>query len=319
MSTASEHLEQQVQRIHELIEQPRSIVTWNDRIVDPDNEAQARQIDVTIRRDGFLTIVECRLRQRPQDVNWIEELIGRKLSLGANAVIAVSASGFTAGARAKAATYGVILRDFRCLTTDEVKHWGCATRVSVSYMEYLWIELDFGIPESQWGKITRAHISPQIVQGLIYPVLNEVANRVAEMKLPPSATATAEARLEPGNLLVGEVLVPEVVATVKAKHILKELNLASVVAYDAPLTEAVDREAFIESLDNGLFEITQSSNQVIVDADFSSVDIPPNTQFYGATMDFGRIVKMRALRPLGIPPPMFSSDLIKIRAHVIAS
>ncbi|MDO8465488.1 MAG: restriction endonuclease [Gallionella sp.] len=314
MFAASEHLEQRVQRIHELIEQPGSVVTWNDHIFDPDNVVQARQIDVTIRRDVHLTIVECRLRQRPQDVNWIEELMGRRLSLGADAVIAVSSSGFTAGARAKAAAYGVILRDFQCLTADEVKRWGHATRVSVSYMEYLWVGLDFGIPEPHWGRVTKAHISPQVVQGVLYPALNEVANRVSEMKVPSSATATAEARLVPENLLVGGVLIPEILATVKVKHIHKELNLASVVAYDAPLTETVDREVFIESLDNGLFEITQSSNQVIVEADFSSIDMPPNTQFYGATMDFGRIVRMSP-RPLGIKPPTFTRELIKIRTH----
>ncbi|OGS91264.1 MAG: hypothetical protein A2Z95_02060 [Gallionellales bacterium GWA2_60_18] len=115
------------------------------------------------------------------------------------------------------------------------------------------------------------------------------------------------------------MLIPEILATVKVKHIHKELNLASVVAYDAPLTEAVDREVLIESLDNGLFEITQSSNQVIVEADFSSLDMPSNTQFYGATMDFGRVVRMRTLRPLGIKPPTFTSELIKIRAHKITS
>lgn len=319
MSSASEHLEQRVQRIHELIEQPGSVVTWNDHISDPDNEAQTRQIDVTIRRDGYLTIVECRLRNRPQDVNWIEGLMGRRQSLGADAVIAVSSSGFTTGARAKAAAYGVILRDFRSLTAEEVRRWGFATRVSVSYMEYLWVVFDFGIPAPYWGKVTATHISPEIVQGLLYPVLNEVANKVVEMAAASSTIVTVDASVTPENLLIGGVRIQEVLATVKARHIHKEVDLVSVVAYDDPVKETADREILIENIDNGLFEITQSANQVILEADFSSVDLPPNTQFYGWSMDFGRIVNMRTLRPIGVKPPSFSRDLIKIRAHTVAA
>ncbi len=77
----SEKFERQIERIHKLIEGPGSQVTWNDRIPDPDNEDQPRQIDVTIRRDGKLTLVECRIHRQKQDVSWIEEIIGRKASL----------------------------------------------------------------------------------------------------------------------------------------------------------------------------------------------------------------------------------------------
>jgi hypothetical protein len=39
-------------------------------------------------------MVECRQHQSPQDVQWIEELIGRRVSLPADSAIAVSSSGF---------------------------------------------------------------------------------------------------------------------------------------------------------------------------------------------------------------------------------
>src|ERR1700682_3606049 len=115
-----ESLERQIYRIHELLERSHDDVTWNDHIPDPDNPIQPRQIDITIRRDGKLTIVECRIHKEPQDVTWIEALIGRRMSLRASAVIAVSASGFTQGAQAKATQFGVILRDFDTLTQEEV-------------------------------------------------------------------------------------------------------------------------------------------------------------------------------------------------------
>jgi Restriction endonuclease len=94
----SEAFEQQIHRIHELLEGSGADVTWNDHVPDPDNPSQQRQIDVSIKRDGKLTLVEGRDRQSPQDVTWIEELIERCASLKADATIAVSSSGFTAGA-----------------------------------------------------------------------------------------------------------------------------------------------------------------------------------------------------------------------------
>jgi hypothetical protein len=85
---ASDVFEQQIHRIYELLQGSGAQVTWNDHIPDPDNPSQSRQIDVTTRRDTTLTLVECRERGSPQDVTWIEELIGRRPSLGGDAVIA---------------------------------------------------------------------------------------------------------------------------------------------------------------------------------------------------------------------------------------
>ena len=123
----SEKFELQIKRIHDLIEQPGSKVTWDDHIRDPDNPSQTRQIDITIGRDNTLTHIECRFRDKKQDVNWIEELMGRRISLKADAIIAVSAKGFTKGAIAKAKSYGIILRDIISLTEEEIREWGHTT------------------------------------------------------------------------------------------------------------------------------------------------------------------------------------------------
>jgi hypothetical protein len=132
MTRESDDFEQRIHRIHELIEGSSAEVTWNERIPDPDNPAQPRQIDIAIRRDGTLTIVECRLHKERQDVNWIEELIGRKASLQATNVVAVSSSGFTEGAIRKAERFGIALRDLKDIAPEEVLTWGCAVEMSVS-------------------------------------------------------------------------------------------------------------------------------------------------------------------------------------------
>ena len=136
MEKPSKQLEQKIERIHRLLEVEGSTVTWNDHIPDPDNPDQMRQIDVTVRRDNFLTMIECRLRAKPQDVQWIEELIGRRISLKADAAIAVSAFGFTKTAREKAAKYGIHLRDFATLTPDEIQNWGRKRTLRIAFCEF---------------------------------------------------------------------------------------------------------------------------------------------------------------------------------------
>lgn len=89
MNKKSVAFEQEIHRLHELVERSGAEVTWNDYIPDPDNPSQPRQIDITVRRDGALTIVECRLQKNRQSVKWIEELIGRRSSLRAASAIAV--------------------------------------------------------------------------------------------------------------------------------------------------------------------------------------------------------------------------------------
>jgi Restriction endonuclease len=128
--------EWQIERIHQLLEVEGSIVTWDDHIPDPDNPSQPRQIDVSIRRDGSLTLIECRIHKQPQDVTWIEELMGRRISLNADAVIAVSASGFTITAREKANRHGIHLRDFETLSREEIQNWRRRRSLTLSFCEF---------------------------------------------------------------------------------------------------------------------------------------------------------------------------------------
>ena len=82
---------------------------------DPEIPDQLRDIDVTIKRDNALTLIECRIHKNAQDVQWIEKLIGKRLGMRADAVIAVSASGFTRGALAKGSAHGILLRTLRSI------------------------------------------------------------------------------------------------------------------------------------------------------------------------------------------------------------
>lgn len=103
-----EEFEQQVERLFRSIEAPGAKITWNKKIKNP-SDGKSRQIDVEIiREDGTIVHVECRNQGRKQTKQWIENLIGRKHSLGADLVIAVSSSKFVDGAHRKANDHGIL-------------------------------------------------------------------------------------------------------------------------------------------------------------------------------------------------------------------
>lgn len=143
MSSASKEFELQIKRINDVLVQDHADVTWNDRIPDPDNPKQPRQIDITIRRNGDLTHIECRDHKVPQGSKWIEELYGRKISLNAFAMVGVSSSGFTEGAIKKAKRLGIFLCNLSSLTDKEVQSWGKKTKVKFYYYLFSNLEITY--------------------------------------------------------------------------------------------------------------------------------------------------------------------------------
>lgn len=130
MTVESDNFEKRIKRIEELLDSSDAEIIWNDKIRDPDT-GQIRQIDITIKKNEKITHIECRKRSSKQDVMWIEELIGRKQSLDADKMIAVSDSGFTGPAIAKARAKGIFLRDIKYITAEEIKNWGEVSNVLV--------------------------------------------------------------------------------------------------------------------------------------------------------------------------------------------
>ena len=83
-------------------------------------EGSEREMDVLvegeINGESVRIAVEARDHQEPQDVTWIDALIGKYQLLQVDVVIAVSRSGFTAGAKQKAS-----LHNIRTLTVKELE------------------------------------------------------------------------------------------------------------------------------------------------------------------------------------------------------
>lgn len=159
MTKESDEFERRIERINRLLAQEDAIVTWNDSIPDPDNPDQLRQIDITIRKNEEITHVECRLHRKAQDVKWVEELIGRRLSLQAHRMIAVSSSGFTKGAQAKADKYGIELRELNSLTDDEIRNWCYESKLTIDFYQYKETKVSFLFTSANEGKFSIERIT----------------------------------------------------------------------------------------------------------------------------------------------------------------
>jgi hypothetical protein len=91
------------------------------------NSGTSREVDVSLRSQvgsvSVLVIIECRDRAKPQDVTWIEQLASKREDVGADKAVAVSARGFSAGARNLARSKQVDLRSLEELEPHLVYDW----------------------------------------------------------------------------------------------------------------------------------------------------------------------------------------------------
>jgi Restriction endonuclease len=314
---ASADFEHLIERIHLLVESGESKVTWNDRIIDPDNPEQLRQIDVTIARQDRLTHVECRIHSAPQDVKWIEELIGRRASLKADAMIAVSASGFTKGAIKKAEAHGIILRTLHTLSEQEIRDWGRVTDVDVIYYEFTDTVITFRIPPDARIRgpfISDEHGKPVPFRGLFESIMNRMADDASLKDVDQSAVVKVHSPVD-APVLVDGIKSTYCIVDTNVRRIVRKLSLASVVAYAAPDGVDLTENANVQRFDADGFEILQNSDEVAVVVDLTDVPLPPRCLLHTVLFDFGRIIEMRWFKPVGLHEAMNYSTDVTIRVE----
>lgn len=166
--------EQIVSRIISIMVKSGDRVVWNDRIPDPDNPKQMRQIDISINHDGLKSHIECRHHIAPQDVKWIEELIGRKLSLDAFAMIAVSSSGFTEGATNKAEKHGIFLHTLTEHSPEIAHTWGRQSKLEVGYYGFYPLDIQIVFDELPQASLQEIVSAFRIKNEFIDSIFNEL-------------------------------------------------------------------------------------------------------------------------------------------------
>jgi hypothetical protein len=311
-----DQFERQIERIHKLVEQEPSQVTWNDRRPDPDNPSQLRQIDITIQREGRTTHVECRIHKTPQDVQWIEELIGRRLSLRADAVIAVSSSGFTDGAIRKAEQFNIPLRTLQELTDEEIRFWGLATSAKAIFYEFTDVLISFTLP-------------PLPNEGLPYPLtitkedgsaINwrgafELAmNQLEQDKDLDSCSKEFEVEIF-APILASGIQPSKIQFSAKVRRVSRNLPLDAVLKY-ASIGDSDSTVAHVSNHD-GAVEILRSADEAAFVSNMTHLAPPPNCLFHHIWMDAGKSVLWKWAQVVQPHAAMSFSGSIKYRFNFL--
>lgn len=286
MTYSSISFEKQIKRIYDVLIRDSAIVTWNDRIKDPDNPKQLRQIDISIRRDNELTHVECRAHKHPQDSKWIEELFGRKISLQAVSMIAVSQSGFTEGAIKKAKKLGVFLFNLNQLTDVEILSWGRKTKVKFLYYQFRNLNIRYLIKNIKDLNINKTLIDIRSKVEYNNDLLNQIKyhlNKDITIQFPYKLEINFSTKNGP---TISDKKILGVIVNAIVDKIALSYSCPSVFYYSA-IGESSEIIATVEKNELSLLEIIKSS------LDYSSVSIDlsiapkslPNCVLSGVTFD----------------------------------
>ncbi len=128
MNNSGEELEQLVKLVEDIFKPQGFEIEARKRIFDDDGNQMA-ELDVLV--SGTLStthiewLIECRDRpsEGPAPGSWIQQLIGRRITLGLNKVTAVSTTGFSPAAITFAQKGRIELRSVDRITRTEVESW----------------------------------------------------------------------------------------------------------------------------------------------------------------------------------------------------
>jgi hypothetical protein len=257
------------------------------------------------------THVECRSHKQPQDTKWIEELIGRKISLQANLVIAASDSGFTEGAICKALKYGIVLRDLRKLSESEVTGWGKKSKLRLIYYGFkdLGIRLIFKSHSevSLSAAVLELNENPEIID-LLFNTFKYHLNRQLDFIYPMCVLQYIEAHNMKicGKKLEGVEIRAEV-------HIFDiEIDAPVVSVYSEPEPSFSSGNVTIEEAGDYGLEIIKSGHLVSIAIDLSSLPQSPANAIIGGIikLDFGQPTTVPKFNLIGTQEQkMYLSDV----------
>lgn len=136
MPARSNSFQRFIKHIHAIVA-PLALVRRESEIISDDGND--REIDIYVEIPTFAQVfkiaIECRDHGRPQDIGWIDSLIGKTIDLKLDKVIAVSSSGYTKAAAKKAKKHKIDL-----LTLEEAEKVDWA--------------LKFHDPNKKWEQLT---------------------------------------------------------------------------------------------------------------------------------------------------------------------
>src|SRR5260221_9826955 len=235
------------------------------------------------------------------DVKWIEELMGRRISLGAHTVIAVSSSGFTKGAHAKASKHAIILRDLKKLSDQEIASWGQRVVLTLFFYQYSDLEVSLLFERESIPKIESNQAKSELREHpCLQSLFNAAAQKLGDANLmadeQPGRTVEFGLKLQfDGFQLCGEPVL-EVEFTGKARITAQQVAPSLVYAYGEPNKDSGSREAMIEAFASlGKTSITHTGSRIWTFLDLSELKVPPFCQFRFWRQDEGQEMDHEAL------------------------
>lgn len=284
MSEESDNFEKLISRIHKLLEGEDVYVEWNEKIPDPDNPCQMRQIDVLVKKGEETCIIECRLHKEKQNVKWIEELIGRRISFQANTIIAVSSSGFTTGAIKKANRYGVILKEMKSLSDKEIQSWSRTIDISAQYYRYEDFKLALVFDIEDCKKIDSKDLQSDLEKyagfnALFKAQLEAIDKKHLELKSNSNARVNFKLRFGIPDFTLCGCSVKEIESSGIAYLEEIELKLPEVLAYGTPNNDLEKRNVFVQNYNLGQTKLIHHDGRISLSIDLSKFSVPPYWQF----------------------------------------
>ncbi|MDW5290370.1 restriction endonuclease [Formosa sp. PL04] len=276
MSKKSDDFEKKITRIKQILEQGKSLVKWNDKLPDPDNIKQPRQIDISIKKDEKITHVECRIHKTPQNVKWIEELIGRKISLGVDSMIAVSASGFTSGAKKKAKAKGIIIRDLSQVSIQEAESWGEKSDIKIEWLTIKDIEMNFIFPKKNLEKVSLLYIEQWIIQNkdVVYVMIKHIADYTTKENIKKSIKVDFT---EADEFIKFGIKRIEIKANLKFVQTIEDV--VYFYSYGNPNNEKLNSRTTVEENHTRSIELINTKGSAGITLDLSKISIPTNHFF----------------------------------------
>jgi hypothetical protein len=274
--------ERLIERVHKILEPNNSDVRWNEKIPDPDNPEQGRQIDIIIRHPDYIEYVECRIHKKAQNVKWIESLIGLKCSLNIDRIIAVSANGFTKGAIKKAERFNIELRRLEELTREEVLSWKSKSTCYLLFYRVNMLTTQYSVDITSNTFVTDDEIIHNIKSSnLSNHALDYYFHKLLSMGLKENISLKKEFLL-PVNVKIDDIVrVSEILVSGSITTFQKKLDLSIVSKFK---TESFkDKFKDLVTIENfeRMIEVIQSNHKSSTRFNFAEMTLPDNVVFSG--------------------------------------
>ncbi|GGY86125.1 hypothetical protein GCM10011613_33970 [Cellvibrio zantedeschiae] len=300
-----------IARVHHLLEGTNATVIWNEKIPDPNNPSQDRQIDIAVRKDGLFNIIECRHRKKKQDVNWIEELIGRRTSLNASSITAVSSSGFTKLAIIKARAHGVILSEIKNVPEEFILNWTRGMDIVLSFFRYESYKLKLFTDEKSIHIMDHNEFKQKLLAGTYIHDFSPDNFDLDKFKEENFKCVSFKFERELSGIDIGGVSINAVHVEGDVYLETLALTMPSHLAYIEPDTDLNTSCVIIQKFNFGDTKIINSNNNIVLYLDLSKFNTPPYWKFSAFEMNAHRNNgEYFTLRNAEIPIPiMFADDV----------